>query len=171
MVVLRLLAVFIFTVVLTGCSLFEDVQKLKGDIRSLKDYLRQFTPPNQCGPPGTSQAIICNYKLVVRPMKGTDMFSGHVAPVSLVEGEAECKKNEPEIRKHPELEEIDCEGALKKKYEYVEYGFTILGEKPDNDGKPRDFINVANTHSLKLGRLAEVEVDVSDAKAMDPGRK
>jgi len=172
MIVLRLLAVFIFTAVLTGCSLSEDVQKLRGDIRLLKNYLAQFTPPNQCGPPGTSQAIICNYRLVVTPMKDmkeNDMFSGYVAPDSVRQGEATCKEHESERQQAPELEDIKCAGTTN--YEYVEYGFTILGEKPENDGKPRDFINVAHTHSLKLVKQGRVKVDVMDANAMDPGRK
>jgi hypothetical protein len=167
MIVLRLLTVVIFTAVLTGCALFEDVQKLKGDVSSLKDYLTQFTPPNQCGPPGTSQAVICNYRLVVTPMKEKDMFSGHVAPNWVVEGDGICKEHESERRNHPGLADIKC----TTKYEYVEYGFTILGDKPENDGKPHEFVNVANTHSLKLGQIHPVKVDVTDDKAMDPGRK
>jgi hypothetical protein len=162
MIVLRVLTVFIFTAMLTGCA-------LPGNISLLKGFLKEFPPPNQCGPPGYSQAIICNYRLVVTPMKDPDMFSGHVAPDLVDQGEAACEQLKPELRKYPGLEDFECAGA--KNYKYVEYGFTILGDKPPNDGKPREFINVANTHSLKLGHLDGVKVDVTDAKTMDPGRK
>ena len=90
MIVLRYLAVLILPALLTGCGLLHDVKKVKADITMLKAYLKEYRPETQCGPPGTSQPMVCNYRLFVKNTSG-DLFKAYVDPKLVEEGETACK--------------------------------------------------------------------------------
>src|SRR5437867_3305934 len=72
MIVLRLLAVLIFSALLTGCDVGEDVKALKGEISALKDditalktRIQYYFPKPPCNPPGKHSIDSCFYRLKI----------------------------------------------------------------------------------------------------------
>src|SRR5262249_49237106 len=96
MIAVRLLAVLIFVSLLTGCFyLSGERRSLKTDIGALKTLVRAHPAPTECEPPGTPQARICNYSLVVEHIEG-DYYMGYVNKAVVEAGAAACEKIEKE---------------------------------------------------------------------------
>ena len=158
MVTLRVLTIFIFTAMLTGCMIEDlktDVKALKYDTKAFKAYLRAIPPPSECQPPGTAQARICYYKLkVVSFDKDRGLFKGYVSPSVVKAGEESCTKSMQEIKDagFPEVQDYTCRKA--KHYMYSWYGFKIDGAIPDLNSE-HGFINIPHTEYLRLGKPEE----------------
>jgi len=156
MIILRSLIVLIFSPLLTGCVL-ENVEKLKTDVRLLKSYLRAQPSPRDCGPPGTSQPMICNYRLIVKNISG-DLFQGYVDPEVVRDGVTSCQ-NLFENKTYEDDTDMIYKGfkCLKEdNYRYFLYEFTIEGTKPSNG--PVDLNNIPNTGKMKMGKILKEKV-------------
>ena len=148
--VLRLVAIFIFGYLLTGCYLWGEHKSLKMDIIAVKALIRAHPSPTQCYPPGFPQARICNYSLVVDHVEG-DFYRGYVNRAVVGAGEQACQRILKEFQEY--YTDFECPKA--KDYQYVWWGFKIEGAKPKADGKAHDFINIPETGSLKLDTTME----------------
>lgn len=174
MIVLRLIAVFIVTVLLTGCTIKDlkadikdlkaDVKAAKADVKTLKAYLTAFPPPNACKPPGTPQAMICPYKLEIKRDKQLGLFTGHVAKSVVDNGKNACEEIRGAIKKeNPEVQEC----LDPKDYAYIEYALKITDTPSDLNGiappgmkdGTYEFVNIPySEHLLKLKEEFKLEI-------------
>ncbi len=137
MIVPRLLLVFLFAIPLTACESESEIL-----VKSTSKPLRS----SECERPGTSQPVICNYKLVVRNITG-NLFQGYVDPTLVRDGEESCRKL---ITKIKMPNDVKCLGA--NSYAFYLYQFEIEGEKP-RDGEVVDLVNIPFTNKLRKGHI------------------
>jgi len=156
MIVLRLLAVFIVTALLTGCddintikidadALREDIKALKTDIKLLRGFLMQFPTPTECPAPGVPTTKICKYKLQVkRQIDGHKNYWAVTIPSEVVtKGKTDCDKV---TKSHEDLKNYPCVDPAN--YKYWEYAVYIEGDVKVNDIKM--FVNDPITNHLKV---------------------
>ena len=150
MIVVRLLAVVIVGYLMTGCYVWGKHKSLERDFSALKSFVRATPSPTNCRPPGSPQARVCNYSLVVEPIEG-DFYRGYVNRAVVEAGEAACHKIEKELQEY--YADFECQKAAH--YQYVWFEFKVEGDKPPADGKAHGFTNIANTGSLRLDKLVK----------------
>jgi len=158
MIVFRLLAVFIFTALLTGCGLFGNVaHQIQADVREI---LRGNPPSGDCLNPGAIQSMYCNYRLVCKNISG-DLFQCYVDPLLVKKGEEDCKKifenkmydDDPGMI----LKDFKCPKA--EYYNHRLYEVEVVGRiKPEN-GVPVDLINIPRSDKLTKGHI---DVDLNN---------
>src|SRR5262245_32036571 len=136
MIVVRILAVFIVAYLLSGCYFWGDMKSLKRDVISLKALTRAHASPTECLPPGTPQARICNYSLVVEHLEG-DYYMGYVNSEVVEAGYTACQRIEKELQEY--YTDFECQKPTA--YKYVWYGFKVEGDKPTLH-VAQDFINI-----------------------------
>jgi hypothetical protein len=150
MAVLRLLTVFISTVLLTGCA---TVEKNVDDIR---DYFHSIPTTIHCQPAGTSQNIICNHRFIVKHIGG-NLYQGYIDPDLVKEGVVQCKKNVENkvagFESYLFSKNFKCQEAID--FTYDRYEFEVEGPRPRED-VPEEFINVAHSNKLRLGHVKEI---------------
>lgn len=159
MIVFKLVAVFFFSYLLTGCYLWGDYNSLKRDIRTFKAYLRAFPPPSECQTPGTPQTRICYYRLSIEPVDpAQEMFKGHIPKDVVEKSFQECtdiKTKNTDNKDFPE--DFSCDVANPKYYRHVWYGFK-LHDKSTAAGT-YDLINEAQSVYLRPGKPDEAQVN------------
>jgi len=105
MIVLRLLAIFIFSALLTGCPVTEKIEKeveaLKADIAQFKKIVWAIAHHTQpCKPPGQHSEIECHYKLkiskVLEQGKAASKYQGNVPDSVVLEANDRCRKGYPD---------------------------------------------------------------------------
>lgn len=153
MILLRLLAIFIFSSLLSGCYLYGDYNSLKSDIRSLKAYLKATPVPNECKPPGTPQSRICYYKLSIKPFDShRGLYEGHVTPQMVQQAQKDCEATRIRIQQKVSIDD-DYKCLDPAKYRYILYGFKIEGAQLT--AGDYGFINIPHTEYLRIGKPEE----------------
>lgn len=149
----RILVVLLFGYSLTGCYLWGDYRSLKRDVIALKALARATPSPTECRPPGVPQARICNYSLFVQHLEG-EYYMGYVNKALVDAGADACEKIEKELQEY--YTDFQCYKKQPDTYQYVWYGFKIVGNKPPTDGKAHDYFNIPNEGSLMLGTVQNI---------------
>ena len=135
MVVLRLLAVSIFASLVTGCGLYSDVQDLKGVLAAIPN-------PDECRSPGTSQNMVCNYRLIVKKVDG--VFIGHFDPKLVKEGIEACNA----------LPHKNYKCRTYEDYDFKLFEFEV--ENPQNvSNGVHDFTSVPHSHKLRIAYIKD----------------
>jgi hypothetical protein len=148
MIVLRLLVVFIFTGLLTGCdpdvkAIKDDVAALKTDIKSLRALLSVLPTPMQCPPPGDHTTKICHYTLQIQgPLDNHKGWFVATVPKEVVQkAKEDCERTKA---KNPDMANHMCvDPAI---YPYREYAIQVDGTVSDKT--PHDFVNDPVTDHL-----------------------
>jgi hypothetical protein len=150
MIVLRLLAVFIFTGLLTGCdpdvkTIKDDIASLKIDTKALRGLLSTLPTPVQCPAPGAHTTMICHYTLQIEGPHG-DHKGWFVAtiPKEVVEkAKTDCENMK--IKK-PDMANHLC--VDPKTYAYRKYAIQVDGTVPDKASN--EFVNDPVTDHLMI---------------------
>jgi hypothetical protein len=152
---LRISAVLALSSLLTGCYLYgapENIENLKGDIKLLKAHLR--TPPSSvCGAPGSDQNVLCNYRLIVKKVRGEDLYQGIVDPTEVEKGYNACMKFTQELKQKKDAEWVlrDYECVKAEDYNNTVYLFKIDGDA--QEGIAADYHSVPGSRALRKGKL------------------
>ena len=152
MIVLRLVVVFIFTALLAGCGLLDDIKALKTDIRAMRIYLMALPAPEQCRGPGVYESTqSCYYKLLITEDKdkGTGLFKGRIAPEVYEENVKDCEKAKGDLR--PEYQDLPYDCRIPKEFpgKDIEYGFQVDGNPKLIKGETYPFMSVPGSNYLK----------------------
>ncbi|MFO0699771.1 MAG: hypothetical protein U0236_11115 [Nitrospira sp.] len=146
MIVSRLFVSVVLTALLASCGSKSEILQT-----TLQQPHSLLSP--ECEAPGTSQPIFCNYRLVVKNVKG-NIFQGYVDPKLVIAGEKACKevfeKNRPTDHQGMPLKNFKCQEA--RFYRYSLYQFEIEGEKPRDD-EAVDLVNIPFTNKLRKGQI------------------
>jgi hypothetical protein len=149
MIVLRLLTVFIFTALLTGCVVKDDIESLKTDVKSLRGILSALPTRMQCPEPGEHTTKICHYILeIVGPLNGHEDWYVTKIPQDVVqEAEADCmesKKTNPDMANHICID--------PNRYQHWEYGVHVKGKV--EKGNTYQFVNdPAEVHDMIVEKI------------------
>src|SRR5690242_6370816 len=125
MIVLRLVTVFMFSAVLTGCQ---------------ASKLESFFPELPCNPPGKHSPQSCYYKLEITNVSGnqvTGKASQGAIDIDNTSVKLGCKTHSP----HPNL----CPTSGDKS----EYSFIVDGDTSGLQNTEADFISDPNTDHLR----------------------
>jgi len=90
--------------------------------------------------------------------KPNGLYKGHVAKKTVEQGVKDCLATKARIEEKLGFFgylDYDCPEA--KTYDFAWHGFKIEGSTP-NDGYV-ELVNIANTHSLKVGTADEATID------------
>jgi len=154
MILRRLLTVFVFATLLTGCDdvkkireeaelLDKDIQTLKTDIKLLRNFLQSIPTPSQCPDPGEHTARICHYTLkILEPMPKHEHWYKVTIPTGVIEkAQADCEKVRANF---PDLANYPCSNP--KKYKHWEYAIYVEGKIEAK--KSYSFVNDPVTNHL-----------------------
>src|SRR5690348_2612824 len=101
-----LLAIFIWSALLGGCTIAEDVKQIRKDLDELKSrsaiaYSAMLAQLPRCNPPGEKSGRSCYYKLQITRDLGNGRFLGRVPESVVAMVNQSCRDNSREPDRCP----------------------------------------------------------------------
>jgi hypothetical protein len=156
MMTVRLVAVLIFTALLTGCdqvkSIEQDVKALKADIKALRVFLMSQPSPRDCRPPGMHEySTTCYYKLEITDDKdkARGRYQGKIAHEVYEKSVKDCADAKQHLRDEFKDLPYECESNADQYPDTnVIYTFKVDGTQVLDKGKVYEFDSIPDTKLL-----------------------